>query len=74
MTNLYRQLLDILPADPLTVATVAAVHADGTVTVTFPGGSQQRVRGAGSIDSKVFVRKGQVDGPAPDLVSITIEV
>lgn len=72
--NLYRQLRELLPEPTLTVATVAAAHTDGTVTVTYPGGSQQRVRGTGTVGVKVFVRAGQVEGQAPSLTAVTIEV
>ena len=72
--NLYRQLRELLPEPALTVATVAATHTDGTVTVTYPGGAQQRVRGTATVEQNVFVRAGQVEGQAPDLASITIEV
>lgn len=73
-TNLYRQLRELLPEPALTVATLAATHADGTCTVTYPGGSQQRVRGTGTPGGKVFVRAGQIEGPAPSLTSVTIDV
>lgn len=73
-TNLYRQLRELLPEPALTVATMAATHADGTCTVTYPGGSQQRVRGEGTVGAKVFVRAGQIEGGAPSLASVTIEV
>lgn len=73
-TNLYRQLRELLPEPALTVATVAAVHTDGTCTVAYPGGSQQRVRGTGAVGSKVFVRAGAIEGSAPDLPTVTIDV
>ena len=73
-TNIYRQLRELLPEPALSVATVMAQHADGTVTVGYPGGSQQRVRGSGTPGEKVFVRAGQIEGPAPSLISVTIEV
>ena len=72
--NLYRQLRELLPEPALTVATVAATHTDGTVTVTYPGGAQQRVRGDSTVGQNVFVRAGQVEGQAPNLDSVTIEV
>ena len=72
--NLYRQLRELLPEPALTVATVAATHTDGTVTLTYPGGAQQRVRGEGTVGQNVFVRAGQVEGQAPNLDSVTIEV
>lgn len=73
-TNLYRQLRELLPEPALTVAAVVDVHADGTVTVTFPGGGQQRVRGSSAIGQRVFVRAGVVEGDAPSLTAVTIEV
>lgn len=73
-TNLYRQLRELLPEPALTVATVTATHTDGTVTVSYPGGSQQRVRGTGSVGAKVFVRAGQVEGDAPNLPNLVIDV
>ena len=72
--NLYRQLLDLLPTEPLTVATVSATHGDGTVTVTYPGGATQRVRGTSTVGSAVFIRSGQIQGSAPELDFFTIEV
>ncbi len=72
--NLYRQLRELLPEPALTVATVAATHTDGSVTVTYPGGAQQRVRGDSTVGQNVFVRAGQVEGQAPNLDSVTIEV
>lgn len=72
--NLYRQLRELLPEPALTVATVASTHTDGTVTVTYPGGAQQRVRGTATVGQNVFVRAGQIEGAAPALTTITIEV
>lgn len=75
MTNVFRQLLELLPQTPLTIATVAADHADGTCTVTYPGGSQVRVRGDGfAVAALVFVRDGVIEGTAPALTAITVEV
>lgn len=73
MSNLFRELKALLPEPALTVATVAATHADGTCTVSYPGGSQQRVRGAGTVGGRVFVRAGQVEGNAPNLTAVTID-
>ena len=75
-TNLYRALRELLPEAPLQVATVVAVQASqGTSTVAWPGGSQQRVRGASvAVDSPVFVRDGVIEGAAPVLTLEVIEV
>lgn len=73
-TNVYRALLEILPQAPLLVGVVAVDHADGSVTVQFPGGGTQRVRGVADVADRVFVRAGLVEGPAPALTAITIEI
>lgn len=74
--NLYRALRELLPEAPLQVATVAAVHtSEGSSTVTWPGGSQQRVRGTSVAEGGLaFVRSGVIEGAAPALTVETIEV
>ena len=75
-TNLYRALRELLPESPLQVATVTAVHtATGDSTITWPGGSQQRVRGVDvTVGSLAFVRNGVIEGVAPSLALEIIEV
>ena len=75
-TNLYRALRDLLPEAPLQVAVVAAVNtSEGTSTVTWPGGSTQRVRGTSvTVGASAFVRNGVIEGAAPELDFETIEV
>jgi hypothetical protein len=75
-TNLYRALRELLPEAPLLVATVISVQTStGTSTVEYPGGNQQRVRGTGAaVTSQVFVRDGVIEGAAPSLTNLTIEV
>lgn len=74
MTNIYRQLLDLLPQSPLLVGTVAANHADGTATLTMPGGGQMRVRGSGTVGTQVFVKDGVIETEAPEMTAGVIEV
>lgn len=72
--NPFKELLDLLPSSPLLVGRVVAV-ATGLVTVQYPGGGQQAARGAGyPLNAQVFVRGGVVEGLAPSLVAVTIEV
>ncbi len=75
-TNLYRALRDLLPEAPLQVATVTVVHtAEGVSTVTWPGGSVQRVRGTDvAAGGLAFVRNGVIEGAAPELLLEVIEV
>ena len=72
--NLYRQLLDLLPESPLLSGEVTVQHADGTVTVELPGGGTVRARGVYAAGDQVFVRNGLVEGLAPDLTPLTIEI
>lgn len=75
MSNFYRALLELLPEAPLLVATVLSSNPDGTSTVQYPGGNTQRVRGTdGAAAGQVFVRNGIIEGPAPQLTALTIEV
>ncbi|MGY8903704.1 MAG: hypothetical protein ACKVIH_04055 [Burkholderiales bacterium] len=75
-TNLFRALRELLPQSPLLVATVISVQpTEGTSIVEYPGSSQQTVRGTEvAAGSQVFVRSGVIEGQAPALTAITIEV
>ena len=75
-TNLYRALRELLPEPVLLVATVVSVDTDaGTSVVAIPGGLQQTVRGTGvEADLKAFVRNGVIEGAAPALAYVEIEV
>lgn len=74
--NLYRALRELLPEAPLYVATVVSVQSsEGTSTVEWPGGDQQRVRGTTVAQGlRAFVRDGVVEGAAPSLTLEVIEV
>jgi hypothetical protein len=74
--NLYRALMELLPEPPLQVATVASIdYASGTSAITWPGGDVQTVRGTSvAIGSNVFVRSEVIEGKAPSLEALTIEV
>ena len=69
MSNLYKQLLGILPSEPIDKGQVMAVHSDG-VTVQLVSGAQVRVKGEASVSDHVFIKAGRVEGPAPDLPGI----
>ena len=75
-TNPYRALLSLLPSNPLQVCTVASVNTGtGTSIVTYPGGSVQTVRGTSvAAGHACFVRSGLIEGAAPDLPLIVIDV
>lgn len=73
MSNLYRALVDLLPSRPLEVGTVTGV-GDGVVTVELPGGGLRIVRGEAAVGNRVFIRDGAIEGPAPSLAFVTLEV
>ena len=75
-TNLFRALRELIPDAPLQVATISAIdYASGTSIITWPGGTQQTVRGTTvSINSRAFVRDGVIEDAAPELTPETIEV
>lgn len=75
-TNLYRALRELIPDAPLQVATISAIdYGTGTSIITWPGGTQQTVRGTMvAIGSPAFVRDGVIEGAAPELTPETIEV
>ena len=73
--NLYKQLLDLLPSEPLLVGEVTAHNADGTSTVALPDGALVYPRGQGvTIGSNAFIRAGLVEGAAPSLATVLIDV
>jgi hypothetical protein len=74
MPNVWRQFAQLLPEAPLLLGTVLAQHADGTVTVQLLAGGLLRVTGSGTVGDRVFVRAGEVVGPAPTLPGVDIEV
>ncbi len=73
--NLFRRLRELLPRDPLLVVTVTVHHPDGTSTVELLGGGTLRVRGIDvAVGLRAFVRGGAIEGEAPALPAVTIEV
>ncbi len=73
MSNLYHQFLALLPPRPLQVGTVTAV-AGQACTVQLPGGGVLQVRGDAAVSDRVFVRDGVIEGEAPALTPVNIEV
>ena len=73
--NIWKQFNGLLPKDPLLVATVAAHNADGTSSVTWPGGGQSIVQGQSvAVGVKAFIQGNRVQGPAPALPLYEFEV
>ena len=73
MSNYYKRLIDLLPARPLLVGTVTAV-AGGVATIQLPDGGTMQARGAAAIADRVFFRDGAIEGPAPVLSDVLIDI
>jgi hypothetical protein len=71
--NFFRAFLEIFPDPPLQVAVVTAVDGD-VATVELPGGGLLQVRGTAAVDDRVFVRDGVIEGEAPALTVVSIDV
>jgi hypothetical protein len=73
MANPYAEFKKLLPNEPLLVGEVAAV--DGTeAVITLPDGRTLRARGQASVGQTVFVRGGRIEGEAPALSLVQIEI
>lgn len=73
MRNPFRVLLDLLPQTPLQVGDVTAI-ADGVATIELPGGGVTNARGDAQVGDRVFFRDGVVEGVAPALPVVFLEV
>lgn len=71
MNNLYRKFRELVPEAALLVGTVLATNP---VRVQLPDGSQIPARGEAEIGQAVFVRDGVIEGVAPALGVVVIEV
>jgi len=73
MPNLYTEFRRLIPSAPLLVGTITAVDTGGA-TVQLPDGAYVRARGEGGVNDRLFVRDGVIEGPAPVLTDVIIEV
>lgn len=73
MRNLFKRFSDLTGRSLRTVGTCIAADF-GECTIQYPGGSLIRVKGAGQVGTRYFVLDGRLDGEAPSLASLTIEI
>lgn len=71
--NLFKQFVDLLPKTPLQIGSVVA-YAGGVATIEEPGGARSPARGVATVGDKVFFRGGVIEGPAPTLDVVVIEI
>jgi len=73
MSNLFAQFLKLLPSTPLQVATVLSTSG-GTATLELPGGARVQARGEASVGAQVFIRDDVIEGPAPNLPLVSVDL
>lgn len=72
-TNLLVQFRRLMPGSPLLVCAVISSGSGGSI-VELPGGARIAVRGEATVGTQVFVRNGAIEGPAPNLTQVFVEV
>lgn len=72
-SNLYKRLRNIIPEPRLLVGTVISVSAT-TARVQLPDDVIVQVRGDGAIGQNVYLRDGVIEGEAPALPVVVIEI
>ena len=71
--NLFRRFSDLTGRSLRTVGIVISSEFN-ECTIQYPGGSLVRVKGAGTVGQRYFVLAGKLDGEAPALVAVVVEV
>jgi hypothetical protein len=72
--NVWALWKKLLPDAPVLWGTVVAVYPDQTRLVDLIGGGRARVRGEEGIGTSVWVRNGLIEGTAPDLPEVDVEL
>lgn len=73
MPNLLAEFKSLLPDAPLLAGTVTAI-AGNVATIELPDGATLTARGPATIGQRVFVRDGAIQGQAPALTTVLIEI
>lgn len=73
MANLLKEFQSLLPDSPLLVGDVLSVTAN-IATLGLPDGAQITARGTATVGQRVFVRDGMVEGLAPSLPYVEVDV
>lgn len=71
--NLYQRLRSLFPASCRQVGTVTGISGS-TVTVQLPDGASTVVIGSAQIGTMVYFSNGAVEGIAPSLTVVDIEI
>lgn len=73
MPNPYAVFKELLPDDPLLIGEVIATST-GRATIQFLDGSLMIARGEAMVGQKVYVKGGFIQGEAPSLTVVEIEI
>ena len=73
MPNLLAEFKSLLPGAPLLAGEVTAVSGN-IATIELPDGATLTARGTAAIGQRVFVRDGVIEGQAPTLTTVLIEI
>ena len=73
MPNLLQQFKSLLPASPLLVGDVASI-SNNILTIDLPDGSEIAAKGTATVGQRVFVRGGMVEGLAPTLGYVEVDI
>lgn len=71
--NKWLAFRSLLPKDPLLVGTLISTSGN-TSLMQMIGGGTLSVRGTGEQDEKYYIRSGQIQGEAPDLVQSDVVI
>ncbi|MGH8436110.1 MAG: hypothetical protein ACRERX_16905 [Pseudomonas sp.] len=73
LRNPYQLLRGLLPNAPLQVGTVVSITG-GVASIQLPGGGVAQARGDAAVNALVYFRDGVIEGPAPALSVVLIDV
>lgn len=73
MSNIFAKFRALLPNPPLLVGEVTEASPGGN-TVMLPTGNSVQARGDASVGQMVFVKDGVIEGIAPTLPTVDIEL
>jgi len=73
MANAFTLFQSLLPKEPLMIGTVYSSSGD-THMVNLLGGGRLIARGKAEVGKSVFVKGGVIQGDAPALPTVTIDI
>lgn len=73
MANLLQQFKSLLPDSPLLVGDVLSI-SNNILAIELPDGSQITAKGVATVGQRVFVRGGMIEGLAPTLAYVEVEI